>query len=118
MYAKPVVQNNQSNRSNKGDKIEVYINKFVIDNKLFVNICDKELYGKKLSTANGEIVVAEPFYGGDLVDVDTALKIASEAFSVNLLGERIVNEAIRKGLIHEKAVIKINNIPYAILISS
>lgn len=93
------------------------MNKFIIDGKLFVNICDESLYGKKITTVNGEILIAEPFYGGILVDIDTALRIASEAFSVNMLGEKIVGEAIRKGLIHEKAVIKVDNIPYAIMIS-
>ncbi len=93
------------------------MNKFVVEGKLFVNICDESLYGKKITTANGEILIAEPFYGGDLVDIDTALRIASEAFSVNMLGEEIVREAIKKGLIHKKAVIKIDGIPYAIIIS-
>ncbi len=94
------------------------MNKFVVEGKLFVNICDETLYGKKLTTANGEILIAEPFYGGELVDIDTALRIASEAFSVNMLGEEIVKEAIKRGLIHEKAVIKVDNIPYAIIVSS
>jgi len=94
------------------------MNKFIVEGKLFVNICDETLYGKKLTTANGEILIAEPFYGGDLVDIDTALRIAGEAFSVNMLGKEIVKEAIRRGLIHEKAVIKVDNIPYAIIISS
>ncbi len=94
------------------------MNKFVIEGKLFVNICDESLYGKKINTINGEIMIKEPFYGGDLVDIDTALRIASEAFSVNMLGENVIGEAIRRGLIHERAVVKLGDVPHAIVILS
>ena len=113
---KHVEQSSQSNHSSS--RVRVYLNKFIVEGKLFVSICDESLYGKKISTANGEIIVAEPFYGGELVDIDTALKIADEAFSVNLLGEKVVNEALRKGLIHEKSITRIDGIPYAIVVSS
>ena len=113
---KHAVQNNQLNHSSNINDM-VYVNKISYQGHVIVSVCDAELYGKEIDTPNGKIKIKEPFYGGDLVDISTALRIISESNNVNILGKNIVEAALKKGLIREEAVIDLSGIPYALIIS-
>ncbi len=84
-----------------------------VQGEKIVAICDEELLGRKL--VDGELVlhVTEAFYGGQLVPLSYALQKALEATVLNLVGENIVNAAIREGLIHPEAVIRVAGVPHA-----
>ena len=62
------------------------------------------------------IKVSEHFYGGFRTGVEEALKLAEEANSVNLIGKRIVEAAVKRGLIHREAVIEVASVPHAIMV--
>ena len=83
-----------------------------------VAICDEELLGRTLREGRIVFKVSEEFYGGQLVDVDTALQIAAQYSVVNMVGERVVSRAIELGLVHEAAVIRIEGVPHAMILRS
>jgi len=99
------------------DKGEVYIKVMEVDDaagvRIVVAVCDKELLGKKFS--EGEIVldVNRDFFGGFLADIDEALHYLENAFTAMLVGDNIIKEAIKAGLIHPDAVLRVSGIPYA-----
>ena len=99
------------------DKGEVYIKVMEVDDaagvRIVVAVCDKELLGKKFS--EGEIVldINKDFFGGFLADIDEALHYLENAFTAMLVGDNIIKEAIKAGLIHPDAVLRVSGIPYA-----
>ncbi|HDJ25809.1 MAG TPA: DUF424 family protein [Candidatus Bathyarchaeota archaeon] len=83
-----------------------------------VSICDEELLGRTLREGKIVFKVSEPFYGGQLVDVDTALRIAAEFSIVNMVGERVVSRAVELGMVHKAAVIRIEGVPHAMILKT
>ncbi|RLI11084.1 DUF424 domain-containing protein [Candidatus Bathyarchaeota archaeon] len=81
-----------------------------------VAICDEELLGRTLREGGIVFEVSERFYGGQLVDVDTALQIAAQYSVVNMVGERVVSRAIELGLVHQAAVMRIEGVPHAMVL--
>ena len=81
-----------------------------------VAICDEELLGRTLREGRIVFHISEEFYGGQLVDVDTALEIASQYSVVNMVGERVVGRAIELGMVHRAAVIRIEGVPHAMIL--
>jgi len=80
-----------------------------------IAICDQELLGLKIVDKELNIVfyVSEHFYGGELVPVSYAMSKAKEATILNLVGENTVSAAIKEGLVHPDAVIRIAGVPHA-----
>ncbi len=80
-----------------------------------IAICDQELLGLKIVDKELNIVfhVNEHFYGGELVPVSYAMSKAKEATILNLVGKNTVTAAIREGLVHPDAVIRIADVPHA-----
>jgi hypothetical protein len=78
-------------------------------------VCDKELLGAKLVDTSLNIVfhVNDRFYGGELVPVSYAIARAEEATILNLVGEKIVEAAVKAGLVHPEAVVRIAGVPHA-----
>lgn len=94
----------------------VYLNIMRSGHYAIVSICDEELLGRTLREGGIVFKVSEPFYGGQLVDVDTALQIAAQYSVVNMVGERVVSRAIELGLVHRAAVMRIEGVPHAMIL--
>ncbi len=78
-----------------------------------VAVCDEDLLGKKIEISEGFAVeVSEAFYGGALITRDELDRYVVQAKILNLLGETAVSYMIEKGVVLEKAVIKVGNIPH------
>ena len=76
-------------------------------------VCDEELLGKRLKLNEGfSIEVSKSFYGGVLIAGDDLDKYLKQATIVNMLGEKAVSYAVRKGFIVQKAVIRVGGIPH------
>lgn len=91
----------------------VYVKVYNVGSEVLVAACDKEVLGKRFSEGKLSIEVHEAFYGGGLVTIGEAIEIISKATIANLVGNNIVNEAIRAGLVHPEAVLKIGNVLHA-----
>jgi len=75
--------------------------------------CDAELLGKVLREGKIVFEVREEFYKGSKVSVEEAIDLMRQSTVVNMVGKRIVDKAIEKGMIHPEAILKISGVPHA-----
>lgn len=91
----------------------VYIKVHMRGNVMVLAICDEELLGRKFEEGIFTLEVKEDFYGDRRVPIDDELfKLIDEAHIVNMVGSRIVEEAIRRGVVPREGVLKIAGIPH------
>ena len=91
----------------------VYMKVFEVDGEKIVAICDEELLGETFAE-NGIVLRVDPrFYGERLVPLSIALLEARDATVINLVGEKVVEAAIREGLVHPDAVLRVRGVPHA-----
>jgi uncharacterized protein len=83
---------------------------------VLVAACDRELLGKTLS-GDFDILVNPTFYGQDLCEEDGLFDAISEANLVNLLGNRIVDLAVEKGLVNKKNILIMGGVKHAQIIT-
>ncbi len=77
-----------------------------------VAVCDAELLGSVLREGDLEFEIREEFYGGMLVDLDTALELIEQGTIVNVVGERIVGALAEREELVKLAVVKIAGVPH------
>ena len=106
----------QHHRSEEYDIVAVSVKVVRSGKEVMVAACDSELLGNTLTRGNTRFHVHPSFYGGRLVSVEEAISEAKSGTSVNLVGERIVDQAIEKGLVHPEAVIYLSGVPYALIV--
>ncbi len=92
---------------------EVYVNVRRSGQYVVLATCDCELLGKVLKDGKIVFEIREDFYKGKKVTVEEALELCRESNIVNMVGKCIVDEAVKEGLIHPDAILKINGIPHA-----
>lgn len=80
---------------------------------IIVGICDENLLGFE----SGDFKISEQFFMGELVDIEKGLKKIKGATIINLFGENIISEAIKKELIETSSVKKIKKIPHTQIIT-
>lgn len=93
--------------------MQVYMNQIRHDNEYIVAICDHDIIGQSFEEGDRCIHVSENFYKGKLVSIEEGLAAMQKATIANIVGERIVNEALKAQLIHHRGIIRIQNIPHA-----
>ncbi len=81
--------------------------------KRVVGVCDKELLGRVFVSGEIRLVVNEEFFKGIEASIDEALEQLKTAYTAMIVGERIVGEAVKAGIIHPEAVLKVKGVPYA-----
>jgi hypothetical protein len=84
--------------------------------ELLVGACDESLLGKKIIDGKIEFSISKHFFGGELIDIEKMLAVIRRATIANIVGEECINAVIASGLIDEKIVRKIKNIPHAQII--
>ncbi len=87
-----------------------------VQGEFMVSICDEGCLGKTYREGKLILKVTPQFYGDKLVTMDKAIFELKRATIGNVVGEFIVNECVKSGLVNEKAVIRINGIPHAQII--
>ncbi|MEM4620450.1 MAG: DUF424 family protein, partial [Desulfurococcaceae archaeon] len=97
----------------------VYVKKHVSGSDVIIAICDYELIGMKIvdNEKNISIYVDPFFYQGDLLTIDEALKLLSQATIVNLIGRNIVEAVVKLGLVLKETVVEIAGIPHVQLVN-
>ncbi|WP_338603590.1 DUF424 family protein [Sulfolobus tengchongensis] len=93
--------------------MKVILNVIRAQGMTLVNICQAELLGKVFR--EGEIIlnVSEKFYGGQEVELDYAFSLIDEATVMSIVGNCVVEEAIKRGLVHKDAVISVEGVKFA-----
>ena len=93
--------------------MQVYLNQIRRENEYIVAICDYDIIGQSFEEGDRCIHVSETFYKGKLVSIEEGLAAMEKATIANIVGERIVQEALKAQLIHDRGIIRIQNIPHA-----
>ncbi len=93
--------------------LDVYIKVRRWGRSTLLAICDAELLGTVLRDDKITFAVREEFYKGLRVSVGEAIELMKQSSIVNMVGRGIVEEAIREGLIHPEAVLRISGVPHA-----
>jgi hypothetical protein len=96
---------------------KVYVRTIRHGRDTLVTVCDAELLGKTLKGGRAPFYVSEYFYKGILGDLEEALEAMGRATICNIVGKRIVEAAIEKGMVQKAAVIYIGDIPHAQLVT-
>ena len=96
----------------KEEELTVYLRVIYHEREIIVAVCDKELLGQKFKEGIYRLHVNEAFYKGDLVSIDEALAAIEKSTIANLVGKRIISNAIERGLLHKDSVIYIQGIPH------
>lgn len=81
-------------------------------NRSVLAASDEEIIGKKISGKGIEFEASEFFYKGKKTSEKDLGKLLEEHDNINLVGEKTVSVALKKGLISEKSVMRINGIPH------
>jgi len=81
--------------------------------EVVVAVCDEDLLGRKIEVNDDfSVEVSEAFYGGVLITRDELDRYIAQAKILNLLGESTIAYVVERGLIPEKAVIRVGKIPH------
>lgn len=101
------------------ENVYVYLKKHIVENDVIIAVCDAELLGKTLfdRDKNIKLYIDPLFYQGELVSIDKALEEIMKATIVNIIGKRIVEAALKKGLILRESIIEIDGVPHAQIIN-
>lgn len=92
---------------------EVYLRTSRHGRDTLVAVCDAELLGQTLLGGRVPFNVSEEFYKGVPAGVDEAVEAMRRATICNMVGKKVVEAAIAKRLIHQRAVIYFGDIPHA-----
>ncbi len=93
--------------------MQVYLNQMRREGEYIVAICDYDLIGQSFEEGDRCIHISENFYKGKLVPIEEGIAAMGKATIANIVGERIVSEALKAHLIHERGIIRIQNVPHA-----
>lgn len=77
-----------------------------------VACCDEDCIGRTFREGRLRLVPEMKFYGSAVIGLSAALILMDGAEILNLVGKKIVDAAIAKGLVHPDAVITIAGVPH------
>jgi hypothetical protein len=92
---------------------DVYVNVRRHGKQTILATCDCELCGKTLRDGKIVFEVREEFYKGMQVTIEEAIELAKQSTIVNMVGKCIVRHAVKAGLVHPEAVLRIDGVPHA-----
>ena len=75
--------------------------------------CDQEILGMTFRGDGVKIKVSELFYGGEAVSEEIFLERTKSVSIMNLVGNRVVETAIKAGLISDENVMIIGEVKHA-----
>jgi len=88
--------------------------------RCIVAACDKELVGKVFEEGKLQLNVKESFYQGEEIEkkemIELLQEYAKEDATFNLVGKKVIDSALKAGIIKEENVGTIQNIPYALIL--
>jgi hypothetical protein len=92
---------------------DVYVNVRRQGKQTVLATCDCEICGKVLRDGKIVFEVREEFYKGMKVTIEEAIELCRQSTIVNMVGTCIVNKALKEGLVHPEAILKISGVPHA-----
>src|SRR3989344_9262051 len=93
----------------------IYVKHNLYQNSKVLAVCDEDLIGKKYFEKGLKLEINETFYKGDLVTEEEAAELMKRARNINIVGKKAVKLAIKFDIIKKENIIKIKNIPHAVV---
>ncbi|MDR1403991.1 MAG: DUF424 family protein [Candidatus Methanoplasma sp.] len=75
--------------------------------------CDLEILGMTFRGDGVKIKVSELFYGGEIISEDIFAERTKSVTIMNLVGNRVVDRAVKEGLVSEENVMIIGEVKHA-----
>jgi hypothetical protein len=75
--------------------------------------CDEDILGKTFRGDGVKITVSEHFYGGEVIPVETFIERTKSVTIINLVGNEVIDAAIKAGIVSEKHVMVIGEVRHA-----
>ena len=94
----------------------IFVKEHIHNNRKLLAICDGNLIGKTFEEGDKILNVSKTFYHGTPMFERDILKLIEDNILLNIVGEESVNFALENKLIDKKGIIKIKNIPHALLL--
>ncbi len=94
--------------------MNVYLKIHIRDDFETIACCDEELLDQVFKEGNLKIEISNQFFGGRLINLEEAISILQNASFFNIVGEKIINEAIKFKILTKEGVRFINGIPMAL----
>ncbi|HJT48316.1 MAG TPA: DUF424 family protein [Nitrososphaeraceae archaeon] len=82
---------------------------------LMINICDIELVGSRLQEGELLIDITKEYFQQEIIEAIQAEELLRTCSIANLVGERIVSQAVRMNLAKERSIRRISGIPFLMI---
>jgi hypothetical protein len=92
--------------------LTVYLRVFKDPKHTLVAACDSELLGETFREGKFKLEVKTDFYRGVSASIPEALQAIDAADIANLVGEGIIEAAVRKGFVDPSAIVHISGVPH------
>jgi hypothetical protein len=85
-----------------------------------VAICDSELLGKRFEEGKFQLDIKENFFSGEEKTPEEVIKLiqdfAMEDATFNIVGQSSIDAATKAGIISEKEIGKVQEVPFALVL--
>ncbi len=85
-----------------------------------VVICDSDLIGKRFEDDKFQLDLKREFYKGEETSEEKTIEImqdmSKEDATFNIVGEKSINTALKAGIISQRGIKKIQDIPFAVIL--
>ena len=91
---------------------DIFLRIFKDQKYTLVAACDSNLLGETFRQGKLKLEVKRDFYGGIRTNLGQALDAIDAADIANLVGETIVQAAVKRSLVDQSAVLNIGGVPH------
>ena len=82
---------------------------------LMINICDIELIGSRLQEGELLIDITKEYFQQEIIEAVEAEELLRTCSIANLVGERIVSQAVQLKLAKERSIRRISGVPFLMI---
>ena len=94
----------------------IFLKEHIHNERQLLSICDGNLIGKVFEEDEKVLNISKSFYQGEPMFENDVLKLIKDNTLLNIVGEESINFALKNNLIKKDGIIKIKNIPHALLL--
>ncbi len=94
----------------------IFVKEHIYHERQLLSICDGDLIGKIFEDEDKMLNVSKSFYQGEPMFENEILKLIKDNPLLNIVGEESINFALEHNFIKKEGIIKIKNIPHALLL--
>ncbi len=80
---------------------------------VIVAMCDADIVGKTFREGQFKLHLSTEFYDGARLSIEEGFARINQATMLNLAGSKVVEQAVKAGVVHREAVIRISGVPHA-----